>query len=495
MKIINTLIIMLITTLMVNAQPVGIFDGSSDIGKVKYVGSAQYNKATDLYNVKASGKNLWGTADEFHFVWKKIEGDFILYTRLAFLGNGVDPHRKAGVMLRQSLDTNTVHVNAVVHGDGLTSLQYRKIIGGETLELKAIQSFYNIVQIQKIGNVITMKAAHEGEPLEIIASLEMTDFSKDFYVGIFACSHNPDVVEEAVFSNVRLSLPAPANFVPYQDYLGSRLEVMDIATASRKVIYESAQPFEAPNWTLDDKFFIYNSKGLIYKLPVEGGKPEQIPTGTAIKNNNDHVISFDGKWLGISSSPEGKASMVHVVPITGGEARLVTDKYPSYFHGWSPDGKTLIYTAQRNEVYDIYSISVNGGKETQLTNARGLDDGSEYSPDGKYIYFNSTRTGTMQIWRMKPDGSQQEQITFDQYNDWFPHISPDGKWIVFISYPADVLATDHPYYKHVMLRIMPASGGAPRVLAHLYGGQGSFNVPSWSPDSKRIAFVSNSIIK
>jgi Tol biopolymer transport system component len=128
----------------------------------------------------------------------------------------------------------------------------------------------------------------------------------------------------------------------------------------------------------------------------------------------------------------------------------------------------------------------------RLTDAEGLDDGSQYSADGKFIWFNSARSGSMEIWRMKADGSDQVQFTSDKYQNWFPHESPDGKHIVFLSYPPDVRADDHPYYKHVMLRLMPSGGGTPTVLAHLYGGQGTINVPSWSPDSKKVAFVSNS---
>jgi Tol biopolymer transport system component len=136
-------------------------------------------------------------------------------------------------------------------------------------------------------------------------------------------------------------------------------------------------------------------------------------------------------------------------------------------------------------------MPVSAKEEIRLTDAEGLDDGSEYTPDGKYIYFNSNRTGTMQIWRMNPDGSEQEQITSDGYNDWFPHVSPDGKWIVFLSYGKEVNSGDHPYYKQVYLRLMPADGGKPVVIAYLYGGQGTLNVPGWSPDSKKIACISN----
>jgi TolB protein len=151
----------------------------------------------------------------------------------------------------------------------------------------------------------------------------------------------------------------------------------------------------------------------------------------------------------------------------------------------------MVFTGQRGGVFDVYKIPTAGGGEIRLTSADGLDDGPEFSPDGKHIYFNSSRTGRMQLWRMKPDGGEQTQVTDDGFHNWFPHVSPDGKWIVYIAFPPEVPATEHPFYKHVTLRLMPAGGGAARVIAYLYGGQGTMNVPSWSPDGKRLAFVSN----
>jgi Tol biopolymer transport system component len=198
--------------------------------------------------------------------------------------------------------------------------------------------------------------------------------------------------------------------------------------------------------------------------------------------------------MGIShhSKDDQGQSIIYILPVSGSDnPERITSLGPSYLHGWSPDGKYLLFTGARNDQYDIYKISIEDKKEIRLTDAPGLDDGSEYTPDGKYIYFNSTRTGRMQIWRMNPDGSGQQQITGDGFNNWFPHISPDGKWIVFISYGPEVAPNDHPYYKQVFLRLMPLAGGEPRIIAYLYGGQGTINVPSWSPDSRRIAFVSN----
>jgi Tol biopolymer transport system component len=264
----------------------------------------------------------------------------------------------------------------------------------------------------------------------------------------------------------------------------SSLETYTIETGKRKTVYTNKQHFEAPNWSRDGKFLIYNSDGKIYRINAAGGKPQLVNTSFAQKCNNDHGISPDNSQLVVShnAEPSGK-SLIYILPISGGEPKQITPIGPSYWHGWSPDGKTLAYCAERNGEYDIYTIPVSGGEEKRLTSAAGLDDGPDYTADGKYIYFNSLRTGKMKIWRM---------LTYE-YNDWFPHPSPDGKWLVFVSYEADV--EGHPANKNVSLRLMPLAGGQPKVIAKLFGGQGTINVPSWSPDSKQFAFVSYKLIK
>jgi len=284
-------------------------------------------------------------------------------------------------------------------------------------------------------------------------------------------------------------LPAARPSEIREEKIESTLEIFTLETGERTTVYKADQHFEAPNWSRDGSFLLYNSEGKIYTIPVTGGKPTLLNTGFAQKCNNDHGISPDNTQLVVSHHEiaTGK-SMIYTLSIKGGNPKLITPNAPSYWHGWSPDGKTLAYCAERNGEYDIYTIPATGGNEQRLTNAKGLDDGPDYTVDGTYIYFNSVRTGKMKIWRMKSDGSGQEQVTFDEYNDWFAHPSPDGKWLVFVSYEADV--EGHPANKNVMLRMMPMAGGEIKVLAKLFGGQGSINVPSWSPDSKRFAFVS-----
>lgn len=475
-------------------QPIGLFDGQGDVGNVLHPGSATYNAETQQYLVEGSGINMWFDHDEFHFVWKKMKGDFILTANAEFIGKGAEQHRKWGWMVRSTLDSTSAHINAVVHGDGLTSLQFRRKAGATTEEIRSTLTFANVVQLERRGSKYIMSVAHKGDTLktEEISDISLGD---EVYVGIFVTSHNQNTSEKAVFSNVRIVVPAKSTLVPYREYIGSELEILDMATEQRKIIYHSPISIQAPNWSTNGKYLIYNSDGLLYKFDLAQKTPSVLNTDFAKKNNNDHVISFDGKMLGISNqlNEDGSSSpsLVYVMPITGGKPRKITPTGPSYCHGWSPDGKYLLFTGSRNNEFDIYKVPAQGGEEIRLTDAKGLDDGSEYTPDGKYIYFNSNRSGLMQIWRMKADGSAQEQVTNDPFNNWFPHVSPDGKWIVYISFQKDVPPGDHPFYKHVYLQLMPTSGGPSRVIAYLYGGQGTINTPSWSPDSKKIAFVSN----
>jgi len=473
----------------------GFFEGFTDIGSPQLKGSVLYSEPGQDYRISASGENIWFGKDSFSFLWKLMKEDFIIQADLEFLGEGVDPHRKAGLMIRSGLSSDAAHVSCVIHGDGLTALQYRTERGVDMEEIKFDISGPNVIQLEKKGDLFTMSVAKHGD-LYIKESFEM-HMEGALETGLFVCSHNEEVVEEAIFSNVRVMGTVPDDLIPYESYIGSLLEVMDVESGKRQILGGYSGSWQAPNWTPDGKSLIYNAEGLLYRRDLESGITEVVNTDFANRNNNDHVISFDGTQIAISHHPEedGGQSVVYTLPLEGGTPTRITPKSPSYLHGWSADDNYLVYTGGRDGQYDIYAIPAEGGEEVQLTNLSTLDDGPEYSPDGKYIYFNSARTGTMQIWRMDTDGKNQTQLTFDDYNDWFAHISPDGKWMAFISYPPEVPAASHPFYKRVYLRLMSVEDLKPRVIAYVYGGQGTMNVPSWSPDSKKIAFVSNGIFE
>ncbi len=475
----------------------GLFENQVNIGDPIKDGTVSYDSELQAYNVTGSGNNLWGQKDEFEYLYKSIQGDFILRAEVKFLDKTGDPHRKIGWSIRDNLSENSKHVSGAIHADGLTSLQYRKETGGTTDEVKSTDSLPDVVQLERRGNSYFMSTAQWGKPLTTV-KIDSIMLRNEVFVGLFVCAHDSTAIAKAEFHNVRIIKPMSETATAYQDYLGSNLEIMNVENGERKILFQSAHSLQAPNWVNNDKELVYNSNGYLYRYSFATKTVEQLNTGFATRNNNDHVFSFDQKLLGISNhNPEDNGdSSIYLMNSKGDSLpRKITKNGVgnSYLHGISPDNQTLLFTGWRNNKFDLYAIDVHTQKETQLTDTEGLDDGSEYAPDGKSIYFNSNRTGAMQLWHMDSDGSNPKQLTFDKnYNDWFPHISPDGKWIAFLSFSKDVPSDDHPFYKQCTLRLMPVSGGTPKIIAYIYGGQGTINVPSWSSDSKHITFVTNS---
>ena len=488
------------------AAPSSQFEGSVDIGDTAQRGSVARDAASATYRITAGGANIWGGKDAFHFLWtRRPAGDLHVAADIAFVGTGGDPHRKAGVMIRENLTPGSRYADVMIHGDGLAALQYRDEQDGPTRQIVSNVKAPRGIRLEREGDYVffSLRGAdglwhHAGGNFRIALG--------EAYVGLAVSAHDNKASETAVFSNVALTVPVLAH-VPDTGYpakVESALEVMDVGgIQSRRIVRTFDGKIEAPNWSRDGKALVYNAEGRIWRIPVEGGAPAAINTGPHIKNNNDHGISPDGTQLIISDQIEpDNLSRIFVLPLAGSDKPRLVSSYPdarSYWHGWSPDGKTVayVYVHASNGAYDIYTRNLDGSNEKPLIVGPGVDDGPEYSPDGKYLYFNSTRSGAMQIWRAGPDGSNPEQVTHDpNFRDWFPHFSPDGKWIAFISFGLDVALTDHPPNRDVLLRIMPADGSAPpRVLTRLFGGQGTINVPSWSPDGKSIAFVSYRLVR
>ncbi len=427
-------------------------------------------------------------------------------------------------MIRQGLDAGAAYADVAVHGDGLTSLQFRPTEGAGTQEVKAEVNAPSRIRIERRGNVFTMFAGNSGEDLKPTGTATVV-LHDPVYVGIGVCSHDPEIVETAVFSNVLLAATtvsgdqlavvtnvpaAAARKGKARDRKKSRVSIYDIASKSIRVVYESDKVFEAPNWSPDGKYLLSNSGGNLFRIRLDGpgaAEPQKIDLGAISRCNNDHGISQDGKWLALSCADGTRAStgrgesQVFLASIDGANPRLMTPKAPSYFHGWSPEGRWLAFVGQRNGIFNLYRVAAAGGEEEQLTSHAGYDDGPDYSPDGRWIYFNSNRSGNWDIWRMPAEGAgaadeKAQQVTWDDLEDWFPHPSPDGKWLVFLSFPKGT--EGHDAEVEVSLRIMPLPGAkieapAVQVLGKVFGGQGTINVNSWSPDSKKFAFVSYEI--
>jgi regulation of enolase protein 1 (concanavalin A-like superfamily) len=475
----------------------GVFETSGDVGVTPVAGKSAYEAATGEYRISGGGANMWAAADAFHFLYRKLSGDFALTADVRLVGAGKVAHRKAALMVRQSLDADAVYADVALHGDGLTALQYRPTAGALTQEFRSELTAPLRLRIERRGSRFTMFAGAPGEPLKPAgpATVALRD---PVYVGLAVCSHDVNLLETAIFSNVKLEpLAAQAAQRPR---LASRISIFDLASRTTRTVYTAREIFEAPNWSRDGKHLLVNSRGRLLRLPVDGGaEPQPVELDPALRCNNDHDYSPDGKQIGLSAaSPASRQSQVYVAGADGSNPRLLTALAPSYFHGWSPDGKFLAFVGQRGGKYNLFRVPVGGGEEQRLTSESPYDDGPDYSPDGKWIYFNSNRSGAWDVWRMPADGAgpgdaRAERVTSDEREDWFPHPSPDGKWMLVFSFPQGV--TGHgERMPGVQLRLFPLPGATmrpmrPDVLTTFFGGQGTINVNSWSPDSKRFAYV------
>jgi TolB protein len=288
-----------------------------------------------------------------------------------------------------------------------------------------------------------------------------------------------------------------------QQHLRSRIFIYDMHDSRSHLVYTDDSIWEAPNWSPDGKYLISNHNGGIYKLVLKQdgtATPEKLSIPAELSCNNDKALSPDGKKLAFSaSSTTAKGSEVYLADSSGANAKQMTFESPSYFHGWSPDNKTLAFVAQRkgSGQYDIYGMPVTGGSEVQLTSNIHQDDGPDYSPDGKWIYINSDRSGKQAVWRFPasgagPNDAKAQMVVSDMLEDWFPHVSPDGTKLVYIGYPSGT-PTHNPRDVHIALKLVAINhdkvATTQKLLVEAMGGQGSMNVNSWAPDSMRFAYV------
>jgi TolB protein len=379
-----------------NAPPasLGIFEGHIDLGTVLHQGSAVFDAASKSYKLSGSGENMWLARDDFQFVWKKVTGDLSLAATIELLGSGGDNHRKAVLMIRQSLDSDSPYADAALHGNGLTSLQFRETKGAPTHEIEATISGPKRLSIEKRGDRFYLFVSPDaGTPMSFAGGSAKVSLSPPFYVGIGVCAHNKDSVQQAAFTDVELKAGAPQTVERF-----STVQTVAVASTDARVAFVTHDALDSPNWSPDGTAILFNNAGKLLQIPAEGGSPQ---------------------------------------PAEG-------------------------------DLPDSY--------------------GQERSPDGRYLYLSSTRSGTTQIWRTGADGSNAEQLTHDDQNNASPHLSPDGQQLLFLSYPSHdavlVANTD------VSLSVLTVADRKVRIVAKFTAGPGSISAHPWSPDGKRVTFIS-----
>jgi len=476
------------------AQELGLFEGHSDIGSVIPPGTASFSGGE--YAITAAGANVWARVDAFHYLWKKVSGDVVLTADVSFppaaYSHPPAEHRKAMLMIRQSLDVGAQQVSIHVHGIGMTALQHREQRGANTQSIELnIDAVPKTVRLEKRGDTFTMFISQKGEPLHQMGASLKLRFAAPFYVGLGVTSHDADTTDRIVFRNVSLEAPAAAP-PPADLVLNSSLQILQVEDSARRaiVIATGRGRMNSPDWMPGHKNIYAYKEGQILRIPLQdplnGGKPEVVDTAGLVDCVGDYGVSPDGKSIALScAETKGGVRNLYVLPF-GGKPRQLTRDVNSFFHGWSADGSLLLFTRGKAAAADFFSVPAAGGGEKRLTSDT-LHDGPEFSPDGKYIYFDSSRSGSSQIWRMNADGTGAIQLTDDGMDDLSPHVSPDGAYVAWIQFkPGTGTAAG---VQDASIQLLSVKDGAIRTLHNFQGNRGSFTMPVWG-DNNHLALVS-----
>ncbi|HEX7980101.1 MAG TPA: hypothetical protein VF461_15940 [Gemmatimonadaceae bacterium] len=487
-------------------SPLGIFRGESDVGRPSVLGGGalRYDPRSRTYVVTGGGANMWGTADHFHYVWIRLAGDVALEANVRFTGTAPaagapDPHRKACLVIRQSLDADSPYADAALHGDGLTSLQWRDAKGAVTHEVQSSALSPERLRIERRGDYVTMSVATRGGPFIPAGGAAKVPLAGDFYIGIAVSAHDTTRLETATFSNVALTRLAPLAAGGATTVV-STVETISLRSKDRRaaVVVTQPGPIGEAFWYPDTARMVYFRGALDRLFRVKVDYPGQ--PSNAGRLATPHPVKFvagcatctvadTGRRWSIAEGPAGadgvRSSTLMVSRAAGGPSNGALMPVLSSLARWSPDGAALAYADDRDG--QLYVVRATSREPIRLT-TRGRNAHPEFSPDGQWIYFDSDRSGSRQLWRMRLDGGAPEQLTTGQIESAQPHVSPDGRSVAFLSFESG--APSARGLREARLRVLSLASGAVEELAQLLGGEGTLDAYPWAPNGQYLAFVS-----
>jgi len=484
--------------------PLGIFKGTTDVGRPSAIGpgTVRYDARTRSYAVTGGGANMWGTADHFRYVWLKLSGDVALEATVHFTGTAPDsgrsdPHRKACLVLRQSLDSSATYADAATHGDGLTSLQWREAPGGVTHEVQSASTAPTRMRIERRGDYVSMFVGADRSSMQPSGGAAKVGLPGEFYVGLAVSAHDTTRLETATFSDVRVERLAP---VAATGAVVSTIETISLRSKDRRVAAVVKQPTPASGvwWYPDSTRMLYFRDAweefdrVQADLPGRPASPARIATpqrvASSISTCASCAIADTGRrWTlrddALRTSPRLELSWIESASaaFVAGDAGTAL----GLIARWADDGSALVFASLKDD--QIYVVRARSREPIRLT-TRGHNADPVFSPDARYVYFSSDRSGRWQLWRQSVQGAAAEQLTHDDFENRHPFLSPDGRWVAFLSFERG--AADRRTLRDARLRRLSLADGAVEDLAKLLGGEGTLAAYPWAPDGEHLAFVS-----